>query len=150
MGRIVRVCILVLAAAAVYAQMQMTVAQLVSFIKSSIQLHHDDVKVAQYVKKIKLSNKLTDGTVEELQGMGAGPKTVSALRELSGATSSLPPAPPPPPKPTPVFIAAPDSIEQKRILAEITQNAPQHRPVGNGELAAGGHDPGAAQLLRSP
>jgi hypothetical protein len=123
MKAIVRVCVLLVAAVAAYAQMQMTVAQLVSFIRSSIQLHHDDVKVAQYVKKIKLSDRLTDGKVEELQGMGAGPKTVAALRELTGISANLPPAAPPPPKPTPVFIAAPDSIEQKRILAEVTENA---------------------------
>ena len=64
------------------AQMQMTVSQLVGFIKSSIQLKHDDIKVAQYVKKIKLSDKLEARRVEELQGMGAGPRTVAALPRI--------------------------------------------------------------------
>jgi hypothetical protein len=110
-------------AAVATAQMPMTVAQLKAFIRSSIQMKHDDVKVAQYVKRIKLSDKLDDRTVEELQGMGAGPRTVAALRELSGSSASLPaPPPPPPPKPV-VVIPPPDSIEQKRILAEITENA---------------------------
>jgi hypothetical protein len=110
-------------AVAACAQLQMSVAQLRAFIRSSIQMKHDDVKVAQYVKKIKLSDKLDDRTVEELQGMGAGPRTVAALRALSEISATLPaPPPPPPPKPV-VTIPPPDSIEQKRILAEITQNA---------------------------
>jgi hypothetical protein len=108
---------------ATYAQMTMTTAQLVSFIKSSIQLKHDDRKVAEYVRKIKLSDKLEDRRVEELQGLGAGPKTVAALRELSVASSTLGvTAPPPPPPPKPV-IPPPDSIEQKAILAEIIETA---------------------------
>lgn len=108
---------------ALYAQMKMTAAQLVSFIKSSIQLKHDDRKVAEYVHKIKLTDKLEDRAVEELQGLGAGPKTVAALRELSATSSNLAVTPlPPPPPPRPV-IPPPDSIEQKRILAEIIENA---------------------------
>src|SRR6202035_3348500 len=49
--------------------------------------------------------------------------TVIALRELSQVSANLPPPPPPAPKPIVVMIPAPDSIEQKRILAEITENA---------------------------
>src|SRR5579871_5556018 len=105
------------------AQMQMTVAQLVGFIKSSIMLRHDDIKVAQYLKKVKLRDKLDDRTVEDLQGLGAGPRTVAALREMSQTSASLPPPPPPAPKPTVVMIPIPDSVEQKRILAEIIENA---------------------------
>src|SRR5882724_12349084 len=102
MARIRKLCVLAAMAAGAYAQMKMTAEQLVSFIKSSIQLKHDDRKIAEYVRKIKLSDKLEDRRVEELQGLGAGPKTVAALRELSVASSTLavtPPAPPPPPKP---------------------------------------------------
>lgn len=103
--------------------LKMTTDQLVSFIKSSIQLRHDDSKVADYVRRIKLSDKLDEHTVEVLQGMGAGPRTVVALRALSASSASLP-APPPPPPPTPVVvIPPPDSIEQKQILAQITEQA---------------------------
>jgi hypothetical protein len=110
-------------AAAAHAQMRMSADQLISFIKSSIQLHHDDRKVADYLHKIKLSDRLEDRRVEELQGMGAGPKTVIALRELSEASSNLavtPPPPPPAPKPV---IPPPDSVEQARILHEIVDRA---------------------------
>ena len=105
------------------AQMGMTVDQLVSFIKSSIQLKHDDRKVADYVKRVKLSNKLDARTVETLQGMGAGPSTVAALRLLITESSGLAAPPPPAPKLVVVPIPAPDSIEQKKILAEITESA---------------------------
>jgi hypothetical protein len=124
MRRIRQICALLAIVAAVgYAQLKMTADQVVSFIKSSIQLHHDDRKVAEYVKKIKLGDKLEDRRVEELQGMGAGPKTVAALRELSESSGSLtltPPPPPPPPKPV---IPPPDSVEQARILHEIIEKA---------------------------
>src|SRR5271170_6853 len=80
----------VVLAATVYAQLNMTADQVFTFIKSSIQLHHDDRKVADYVKKIKLSDKLDERRVEELQGMGAGQLTVAALRTLSSSSASLP------------------------------------------------------------
>jgi hypothetical protein len=105
------------------AQMSLTVDQLVSFIKSSIQLKHDDRKVADYVKKIKLSNKLDARTVEALQGMGAGPSTVAALKLLITESSGLAAPPPPAPKPVVVGPPPPDSIEQAKILAEITESA---------------------------
>ncbi len=106
-----------------FAQLSMTSDQVVTFIRSSIQLHHDDRKVAEYVKKIKLKDKLEDRKVEELQGLGAGPRTLAALHELSSSSASLPDAPPPAPvvpKPT---IPPPDSIEQAAILREIIDNA---------------------------
>jgi len=100
----------------------MTVPQLVSFIKWSIQMKNDDRQVADYVKNIKLTNKLDARTVEELQGQGAGPRTMAALRELITATSALPAAVTEP-APIVVTIPPPDSIEQKKILEEIRQKA---------------------------
>ncbi len=120
----VHVGLLVVLALAAPAQSRMTVDQLVTFVRSSVQLQHNDRQIADYIKKnVKLANRLTPGAVEDLQGMGAGPQTVSALRALITATSTLPEAPPAPPKPVAPGIPPPDSIEQKRILAEITENA---------------------------
>jgi len=117
-------CLAVVLALTAQAEVKLTVDQLVSFVKSSVQLRHDDRKVADYIKKnVKLANRLDARVVEELQGMGAGPQTVSALRGLISESTSLPVAEPAPPKPVPTGIPAPDSIEQKRILAEITENA---------------------------
>lgn len=82
-----------------------------------------DQQVADYVHKVRLTNKLDERTVEDLQGLGAGRRTVAALKELIVGSSSLSAPPPPGAKPVPVIIPPPDSIEQKRILAEITQKA---------------------------
>jgi hypothetical protein len=107
---------------AAYGQRQMSVPDLVTFIKSSIQLHNDDRAVASTVQRLRLTNRLDAATVEDLQGMGAGPQTLAALRELIAASESLPVAivaPPPPP----VVIPPPSPAELKKILAEITEKA---------------------------
>jgi hypothetical protein len=39
---------------------------------------------------VKLSNQLDDRTIEELQGQGAGPRTVEALRVLRDASAASP------------------------------------------------------------
>jgi len=72
------------------AQSKLTVEQLVSFVKSSVQLRHDDRQIAAYIKKnVKLSNRLDARMVEELQGMGAGPQTVAALKSLITESAAL-------------------------------------------------------------
>lgn len=110
-------------ALAAYGQRQMSVPDLVTFIKSSIQLRNDDRAVADTVRRIKLTNRLDSGTVEDLQGLGAGPRTLAALRELIAASASLPVAAPVAPPPPQAVIAPPSPAELKKILAEITQKA---------------------------
>ncbi len=108
---------------AAYGQRQMSVPDLVTFIKSSIQLRNDDRAVADTVRHLKLTNRLDAATVEDLEGLGAGPRTLAALRELLTASASLPvPAPVPPPPPQ-VVIPPPVPAELKQILAEITEKA---------------------------
>src|SRR6202044_3490947 len=87
---------LLLAAVTVWALRSMNVADLLAFVKSQIQMKGDDRATADFIlHKVRLTEKLEDRTVEDLQGQGAGPKTVAALRKLSGESASLP-APPPP------------------------------------------------------
>jgi hypothetical protein len=100
-----------------FAQMKMSVQQLTSFLQSSIKLKHDDRKVAAYLKNIKLTEKLDDRTIEDLQGQGLGPKTVETLKAMAEATNSLPKAAPPPPKPVAVVIPPPSKAEQEKVLA---------------------------------
>jgi hypothetical protein len=114
---------LVIGSAAYAQQRQMTVPQLVSFIRSSVQLRQDDRQVADVVRRIKLINRLDDKTVEQLEGMGAGPKTMVALRQLETASATLAPPPPPVPKAPVVLLPAPDALEQKRVLAGVTDSA---------------------------
>lgn len=106
------------------AQTSMTVEQLVSFIKSSVQLKQPDREVAKFLRGVTLSQRLDDRTIEELQGEGAGPRTVEALHELRDATKGLP-APPPPaaPAPKPPPIPPPSPEEQKKIIAQARDYA---------------------------
>src|SRR3954452_3119208 len=126
-----------------HAQMEMNVQQLVEFIRSELALHqHNDKQLAAYVKKLKLSEKLPDKVILDLEAQGAQPKTVQALQELRNETASLKPpthdstyspttvpdttatgdttakirvkAPPIPP---------PDSVRQQKILDQIKQYA---------------------------
>jgi hypothetical protein len=126
MGRKFQLCLLLALVPALHAQLKMTADQVVSFIRSSIQLHHDDVKVAEYVKKIKLADRLEARRVEELQGMGAGPRTIAALRLLTTASSSLPVSEPPPPPPPRPVIPPPSPAELDRILHEVIENAREY------------------------
>jgi hypothetical protein len=115
--------VLLTAAAIVLAQRAMTVAELTSFIKSQIKLHADDKMTGEYLKKIKLTQKLDDKTVEELQGLGAGPKTMASLRKLAEDSASLAAAPPPPPPVVAPTRPAPDSMEQAEALAAMKEYA---------------------------
>lgn len=118
-------CLLVFVASLASAQVKLTVAQLSNFVKSSIQLRHDDGKVASYLKKVQLTEKLDDKVVEELIGEGAGARTINALRELRDATQNLAAsAPPPPPKVIAgTTIAPPSQQEQDEVLRKVTEYA---------------------------
>jgi hypothetical protein len=108
---------------ALAVDMTMTVDQLTSFIKSSVEKKFPDKQVAEYLKHVKLANKLDDRTVEDLQGLGAGPKTIAALHDLRDTTEKLPPPPPPPVKPVYKQPDPPDSIEQAKIIDEAREYA---------------------------
>lgn len=106
-----------------FAQMRMSVEQLQAFVKSSIELKHQDKRVAEYLRKVQLTNKLDERTAEDLLGMGAGPNTYNALRELVKSSSTLPPPAPPKPKATPTPIPPPSEADQRRILDEVREYA---------------------------
>src|SRR6266542_1876668 len=103
------------------AQQALTIDQLVSFIRSSIKMKQPDKQVAQFLARVKLSQRLDERTVEQLQGEGAGPKTVETLRALSAQSKELAAAAPvaAPVKPAP--IPPPSSEEQAQILSEVRQ-----------------------------
>jgi hypothetical protein len=107
------------------AQMSLNVKQLVSWVQSSIELKHEDRKIADLLRKVKLTERLTDSTIEDLQGLGAGPKTLEALRSLRDASKKLKAAPAaaPAPKPKAVTIPAPGEAEQSQILDQVREYA---------------------------
>ena len=120
-GRFLSLVLCLSALCALVAADTFTNDQLISFVQSSIKLKQPDKQVAEYLlKHVKLVNKLDDRTIEELQRMGAGPKTVAALQALRDETARLAEAPPPPPKPVVAQAPPPDSIQQAKVLAEVT------------------------------
>lgn len=107
------------AALSASSQMRLSVNQLVSFVESSIRLKHDDRRIAEYLRKVELTQRLEPRIIEELQGKGAGPKTLEALRRLEEASRSLPNPPPVAPQPKPASIPPPSPAEQKRIIEAV-------------------------------
>jgi hypothetical protein len=117
--------VFLLAAAMGWAQRPMTVAQLLAFVGSQVKMKGDDRATADYLlHKVKLTEKLDARAVEDLQGQGAGPKTVAALKKLSEDSAGLPAAAPPeavaapkPPRPPP------SAEEQEEILGALKEYA---------------------------
>jgi hypothetical protein len=79
-------------AASLFAQMEMNVDSLAQFIRSELALkQHTDKQIATYLKKVHLTEKLPDKTIEDLEEQGAGPKTVEALKALQTESTQLKP-----------------------------------------------------------
>ena len=123
---LVRCCAIAIASfvcSGAFAQQTVSVDKLVEFLHSSVKMKMPDKQVASYVSKMRLSQRLEDRVIEQLQGDGVGPKTVQALRQIGATTASLPtavlkapPAPPPPPPP-------PSYDDQNRIITEAREYA---------------------------
>ena len=115
-------CLVTALGLAAAEEMSLTVAQLISFVHSAIERKTPDKQVAEYLKHVKMAEKLDDRTVEDLQGQGAGLKTVAALKELGTASASLSTAaPPPPPKAAYVQPPPPGLAEQGKIIEEARE-----------------------------
>ncbi len=105
------------------AQLKMSVAQLGIFVRSSIELRHDDGKVANYLKKVQLTEKLDDRQIEEFIGNGAGPRTINALRDLRDLSEKLPASAKPVAKAPAPTIPPPSTEEQQEVLEKVRQYA---------------------------
>lgn len=71
------------------AETEMNLDQLAQFLRSELALkQHSDKQIAAYVKKLKLTEQLTDKAILDLEAQGAGPKTVGALNELKAQSAS--------------------------------------------------------------
>jgi len=111
-----------LAAVAAFSQSRRTVDELVGFIRGAIQQKEDDRKVAAAVAGIRLSNRLDEKTITDLQRSGAGPRTVAALEKLKEASAGLPAAIAAADQP-PNLPPAPGPAELKQLIAEVRENA---------------------------
>jgi hypothetical protein len=105
------------------ASMGLTVEQLKQFIESSIKQKLPDKDVAKYLANVKLSEKLTEETVETLQGDGAGPRTVAALKSMIAATTTLAVAAPVAEAPKPPTIPPPPYDEEQEVIKDMTDYA---------------------------
>jgi hypothetical protein len=106
----------------------LSVEKLLSFLQSSEKLIKDgkmtDKELAGYLSKVKLTERLDDRAIEELQGAGnIGPKTLEALHALRERSQSLASAKLPPPEPKPVPIPPPSSQEQAAVIDEVREYA---------------------------
>src|ERR1700689_3948652 len=96
------------------AQQQLTVDKLLEFITSSISQKMPDKDVADFLARVRLTEKLTPRTIEDLQSKGAGPKTVAALSRLAEASAQLPPPGPKAEAPKPKPLPPPPSYEEQQ------------------------------------
>lgn len=96
------------------------VNDLVLLVQSGIQQRKSDKSVAKSIRKLALSEKLDERTVEELESEGAGPETVASLEYLRQASRGNPASTKPSLFPAPPW---PSTEEQKAFFRFINTNA---------------------------
>jgi hypothetical protein len=105
----------------------LSVPQLVSFIQSSEQLIKEgkqtDMELAKYLAKVRLTERLDDRVIEDMQSQGIGAKTLQALQALRDRTKDLMAAKPIVPQAPPTPIPPPSSEEQAAIITDVREYA---------------------------
>ena len=101
----------------------MSVEKLISFLKSSVEMKMSDSEVAKYLKNVKLTDKLTDRTIEDLLAAGIGPKTRDALNVLRDRSANLGTAVITPKEEGPRLPPAPTAAEQAEIIRDVREYA---------------------------
>lgn len=101
------------------AQGRSSVSSLVAQVRDELRRNRGDSRVAKDLRKVQLSERLDDRTIETLQSEGAGPETVAQLLLLRDRSSRMHvPATPVIPEP-----AAPSAAEQVQIWDAAHDNA---------------------------
>jgi hypothetical protein len=72
------------------AQNSVPVAEVVTLIQNAVAKHDPDAGLAKSLHKIKLTERLDDHTVEDLESAGVGPKAAVELERLRDASRALP------------------------------------------------------------
>jgi hypothetical protein len=117
------VLFLVFALALSAQTMRLSVGQLRSFLRSSIQLKHDDRQVANYLKKVQLTEVFSERDYAEIVAEGLGPKAAEQLKALQTASASLPKPATDPVKPPAPTLPAPPEAQQNKIIEEAREVA---------------------------
>ena len=120
MGTVRSLGLSLLLSLAAFSQSGRTVDELVGFIKSAIEARYDDKKISDEVLKIKLVNRLDEAAIQQVQHLGAGPRTMAALHKLAETSAGLPAAAP---KAAPAAIPPPEPAELQQILAAVREHA---------------------------
>jgi hypothetical protein len=127
-----RFLVLVIVACVAACAQTLSVRKLVEFMHSAAVQKNSDKDIAAYLATVKLTERLDDRTIEQLQSTGAlGPRTLHALWSLRDRSKDLPePKPAVPAEPKPVT-PPPSSEDQGKILDTVrdyalayTQNLP--------------------------
>lgn len=105
----------------------LSVRQLIGFVQSSQQLIKEgkqtDSEVAKYLAKVRLTERLDDRIIEEMQSYGIGPRTLQALQALRDRTKELAAAKPIAREAPPTPIPPPSSEEQAAIISDVRDYA---------------------------
>src|SRR5579864_6144975 len=106
----------------------LSIPKLLQFLQSSSALIQQkkmtDKDLADYLAKVKLTERLDDRTLENIQGqLTLGPRTLQALHKLRDDSASLAAGAPlvEPAKPKP--IPPPSSEEQAAIISDVREYA---------------------------
>src|ERR1035437_7651616 len=99
----------------------LSVDQLYSFVRSSVQSIKEgkqtDKETADFLATTKLTERLDDRSVEQMESLGIGPRTLAALRGL-GAQPQPPPAAKPLEPPAKAQQAPPPSSEEQAAIID--------------------------------
>jgi len=117
------ICLLFVFVLLLPAQVKLSVNQLLGFVRSSIKLKHPDKQMGEYLRKVQLTEKLDDRTIETLLGEGIGPKTLEALKIMRDATENFQKPQVLPPKPTAPVIPPPPVSEVNRVIDKSREYA---------------------------
>jgi len=101
-----------------------TIENLVRAVRSGMQAHQADEQIARVVDGIRLTERLDDDVLEQLQAEGAGPLAIDALERQRDVSYRLPT----PPESLRLFEApaAPSAQEQSRALEQAHAWAMQY------------------------
>jgi hypothetical protein len=75
----------------VFAAAPITVGDLVGMVAAALAVDRDDQRIAHTLQSVRLSERLSDSTIDMLRQMGAGRETMRELRKLARKSSALPP-----------------------------------------------------------
>ena len=106
-------------------QMSLTIAQLKQFVHAASERKYPDKQVVQYLKKYKLTERLTDRDLMEMIAEAPGPESTELLKQMQEQTRNLPlPAETAKPAgPIPAPRPAPSQADQARIIEEAREVA---------------------------